>query len=653
MENQYLIIDYIVYVLCRTAVSVLNCIPRGCINKVSVVIGTILYYVDLPHKRTMHNNLLRAFGDSKTEAERKEIAHAVFCNLIKNTLNYLRIKKYDLHELKGMVTENNRHYVEESLARKKGLILVAAHFGNWEMMGVLGSLVLKDYTVVTVGRRQNNKYLDAFVTSLREYTHNKIVPKSDAVFSVMRTLKHNGIVCLYADQSGGNDSIPVEFFGKMVQTVSSPAEIAYKTGASIVPIFLVASGDTYSLTYEKPIVPELSKDRIGEVKRVTASYARAIEQYVRSYPREWFWVHKRWKSKKAKKKIADSYKILIHMPNWIGDMVMSLPAIHAVRKLFPNAKITACCYPHIAPLLTTNSDIDSVYVLPPRKKGFTGLTDMFKTGEAIRRGRYDLGLLFPNSVRSAVLFFLGRVSYRVGYAKDGRGFLLSQCVKRDKDTLRLHHSAYYYRIAKEIGNVPDLLPPSITIDSESKQWAKDEVLSKRSRKGPLIGVNPGAAFGPAKRWPLRKFRELIIELIKNTDADIVLFGSPKEADRTKEITSNLPYTIINMAGKTNLLQLAAGMQVCDTVVSNDSGPMHIASAVGVSVVALFGSTDPNITAPLGSCELIYKDIECSPCLKRTCLKNYECMESITVEDVYRSVEKLLLKKGTVPFFNSV
>jgi len=636
------IVDYTVYILFRIFVTAVNLLPLSCVRAVSGVAGTLAWWCDPRERRTIMTNLERAFGDAKSVAELKCIGRKVLCNFILNLCQFLRIRKYSFDRIKGMVDPVNMHYVDEAMKRGKGLIFVTAHFGNWELLGIMGKAALDKYSVVSIGRTLKNRFIDRYINDLREYTRNKIIPKKDAVFQVMRTLKANGIVTLFADQVGGNDGVLVDFFGSRVLTVSSPAFFSIRTGAPVIPAFFLRDGDRFKLVFEKPIEPQAGASADREAVRITSLFTKTIERYIREYPEEWFWLHKRWKSKRAKKAFANSYKIIVHAPNWIGDAVLSLPAVKGIRDLFPNARLAVMAKRSVAPVFLNNPAIDAVVPIGSDSRGGR----FAQTVRSLRQARYDLGILFPNSFKSALLFYAGGVRHRIGYAKDMRGMLLTRAVKRDKDVLTMHHRDYYYRLAREAGNVAHPAAPKIFLDSDTIAWADDCLRSNRKGHNLLIGINPGGAYGPAKRWPPQRFGELAAMVTDGMNGEVIIFGSAADRDVAREIQAVSKKDCIDMTGRTDLRQLAALLERCDVLVTNDSGPMHIASAVGTPVVAIFGSTDPAVTSPAGEHVIVSKRLPCAPCLRRTCDKAYACMDAIAPRDVYAGIEKALtcLKK---------
>ncbi|MEM7828151.1 MAG: lipopolysaccharide heptosyltransferase II [Candidatus Aenigmatarchaeota archaeon] len=328
-------------------------------------------------------------------------------------------------------------------------------------------------------------------------------------------------------------------------------------------------------------------------------------------------------------------KILIRVPNWIGDAVMSLPAISAIKKGFKNSEVCILGKPWVAPIYFNNPMIDRIieYRSGDLHKGLIGKVRLINQ---IKRERFEIAILFQNAIEAAILAFLARIPIRVGYNTDLRGPLLTHSVKRPWKR-KIHHTEYYLEMIRSSGLVKDVLNdyPNIFISSEEKRWAREFLISNGFLMDkPIVGINPGASYGPAKRWFPERFATVGNELSKLFDASVILFGSSEDVKICREISSMLTGRFLDLSGKTTLRHLISIISQCSVFITNDTGPMHIAAAIGVPVVAIFGSTDPDLTGPVGKyVSIIRKKMDCSPCFRRTCYRNFECMDSIKVPDV--------------------
>jgi heptosyltransferase-2 len=338
-------------------------------------------------------------------------------------------------------------------------------------------------------------------------------------------------------------------------------------------------------------------------------------------------------------------KILIRMPNWIGDAVMALPAVSALRRRFPDAELVAVAIPVIAELLSHHPAFDRLIVFD--KRGLLGRLRLVRT---VRAGRFDLAVLFSNAFESALVAALSGIPERLGYRRDGRGFLLNRGVPVPKETV--HQSAYYLRLVEGLGTNGRHSPktPSLWLLPDERAFASNLLIpkpfnSKLETGNPklLVGVNPGAAYGSSKRWAPENFAEVANRLIASHDAAILIFGGPNDREAAEAIASAMKRPPLILAGKTSLRESMALLARCRLLITNDSGPMHIAAALGVPVVAVFGPTDPEVTSPLGEGHRIVRvDVDCSPCRHRECPIDHRCMVRLTPERVVEAAAETLL-----------
>lgn len=332
--------------------------------------------------------------------------------------------------------------------------------------------------------------------------------------------------------------------------------------------------------------------------------------------------------------------------NWIGDTVMTLPALHALRETFPNSFISVFTRNPLDQLLANNPSLDEVVGYRERK-GLLGLIDRWRLAARIREGGYDLALILPNSFSSALVPFLAKIPMRMGYARDGRSPLLTHPVFFTESLSLEHQSRYYLHLVQELGFSSIIPDPVICIAEKERKWAAQRLDKDRKKERiKLIGICPGAQYGPAKRWFPERFVKLAQRLMDFLPAKTILFGDKEEVVQIQTISKAIGGGVLDMAGRTDLIQMASLMAECDLVISNDTGPMHVAAAVGTPVLALFGSTDPRATSPLGAVRIIKRELSCSPCLKRRCpLGTYECMDRIGVEEVYETALNFLEGKN--------
>lgn len=332
------------------------------------------------------------------------------------------------------------------------------------------------------------------------------------------------------------------------------------------------------------------------------------------------------------------------MPNWIGDSVCATPIIAALRRAYPQAKITAMCRGHIASLFARDPAIDALFSFSPNGT-LCRREDARNLRKKLRMGQYDLGLLLTHSFSSAWQFWTGKVKKRVGFNKDGRRLFLTTALALPKQ--REHIVATYQRLLAPLGIQESMSPPKLYVTDKEKQEARRFLAQYCVQSDHvLIGVHPGAAYGSAKCWLPERFRALSERLLACNPSYVLLFlGSVEQKELIQRIAKDLPARVVTLAGQTNLRQLMALMTQLDVLVTNDSGPMHIADGLAIPVVALFGSTDPRKTHPYRQKEsVISVQPACAPCFQRVCPIDLRCMKGITVDRVFDRVLAQLNKK---------
>ncbi len=380
--------------------------------------------------------------------------------------------------------------------------------------------------------------------------------------------------------------------------------------------------------------------------------------------------------------------ILVRGVNWVGDAVMTIPALRALKNACPQSNIVLLVKPSVAPVFEKNPDIDEIIFYENEHKGFFG---KIRLAYKLRKTGFSRAVLLQNAFDAALIAFLAGIPERIGYNRDGRGSLLTKAVPFNNEDRKMHHINYFLNL------VSSLIPhPSSLIPYENCPWiflSPDERMAARQRlsglRRPLLGINPGAAYGPAKRWAPERFVEIANWFMRDTGGSVVVFGNKSEEGIAEQICRHAEWEmepgvssqgsiqnaecgmqnaeikskiqnskskinsseLLNLAGKTTLRELISLISECDIFLSNDSGPMHIAYAVGTPLVAIFGSTDPKLTGPAGEDSIVLNSgLSCSPCFDRICRENdLRCLYAITAEDVYHALKGLLPARPAVFF----
>ena len=361
-------------------------------------------------------------------------------------------------------------------------------------------------------------------------------------------------------------------------------------------------------------------------------------------------------------------RILVRGTNWLGDAVMTTPALLRLRDKFPTAHIALLTPEKLADLWRHHPAVNEIISFAPGES-------IFSIGKKLRAAKFDLALVLPNSPRSAIETWLAGIPQRIGYARPWRNFFLTQTAatragavkmrKRSESEIQQlvseklaasipqrtipassHQVHEYLHLAAALGANPEPLAPQMTVTLAEIESAKSKFgLGKIAQ--PIFGLNPGAEYGPAKRWPVEKFIAAATRIQRQTNCVWILFGGKSDVVITNQIESAIrpakvgQPVVFNLAGGTSLRELMALLKLCRVLLTNDTGPMHVAAALGTPVVVPFGSTSPELTGPglPGDARnrLLKSDVPCSPCFLRECPIDFRCMNGISVERVVAAV----------------
>ena len=364
-------------------------------------------------------------------------------------------------------------------------------------------------------------------------------------------------------------------------------------------------------------------------------------------------------------------RILVRGTNWLGDAVMTTPALLRLREQFPESHITLLAPEKLRDLWLHHPAANETISFAPGE-------GVFSVGSTLRAGKYDLALVFPNSPRSAIETWFAGIPQRIGYARPWRNFFLTNAIATRAGSVKMqkrsvaeikalirgtgfqpvnhsntgqrpvppstaHQIHEYLHLVAALGADSEPLPPQLVVNPDEIEATKKKFGLDVIRR-PIFGLNPGAEYGPAKRWPVEKFIAAARDIQNRTSCTWLTFGSQADAALAHRIASAIaspPYAIWNLAGKTGLRELMVLLKLCRVLLTNDSGPMHVAAALGTPVVVPFGSTSPELTGPGLPGDprhrLLKSDAPCSPCFLRECPIDFRCLNGITVERVVEAV----------------
>ncbi len=338
-------------------------------------------------------------------------------------------------------------------------------------------------------------------------------------------------------------------------------------------------------------------------------------------------------------------RILIVAPSWIGDTLLAQPLLRRLHERLGRVRIDALAPPWCGPLLVRMPEIDEV-IAAPFAHGELKLRARWKLGRELAQRRYDQAIILPNSFKSALIPFFADIPLRTGYAGEFRYGLLNLMHKLDKAKLPLMAERYAQLAEKPGAELPRPLP-RVHLQTDPVNTARTTARLNLDRSRPVAVFCPGAEYGPAKRWPVQHFAALARELAARNYA-VWLIGSAKDAQLGEEIRAQSAGLCDNLCGRTELAAAIDLISCARLVVSNDSGLMHVAAALGKPLIALYGSSSPAHTPPLslasqpGSARIVKIDIACSPCFARSCpLGHFKCMNELLPAQVLAEIDALL------------
>jgi len=334
--------------------------------------------------------------------------------------------------------------------------------------------------------------------------------------------------------------------------------------------------------------------------------------------------------------------ILVRATNWVGDAVMSVPALQQLRAHFPDARISILARPWVADLYAREAFCDELIPYGPRTT-----VEKYSAARSLRKADFDCALLLQNAFEAAAVAWLSGIPVRIGYNRDARKFLLTEAIPVPKDgEIPKHQRFYYLELLKRAGLIPRYDDAPIRL-AGAQDAARAGHLRMRNTIAAesAIGVNPGAAYGSAKRWLPERFAEAAIAIAQDVKCAVLIMGSQAEfeiCELVRAWVSAAGVEAVNLAGKTGLDAFIELSAACRLILTNDSGAMHIGSALGVPTVTVFGATDEAATGPTGPlAHIVRQPVECSPCLLRECPIDHRCMTRVDAARVARTALEVI------------
>jgi heptosyltransferase II len=346
-------------------------------------------------------------------------------------------------------------------------------------------------------------------------------------------------------------------------------------------------------------------------------------------------------------------KILARAPNWVGDAVMAIPALQEIRRTHAKAEVFVLARPVVADLFSGQPFVDRIlpYDYRGKHRGWLGRERL--AGE-LRKEKFDAAVLLQNAFDAAWLAWRAGIPERIGYAREARGPLLTRAIPVPREGEIPEHESHYYlellRRANWIdapadastGRSGTIEPIRLHVSEDAEMRAESALRAAGARDVAWrCAIAPGASYGAAKCWPPERFAQLADRLISECGADVIFFGTPGEKDIAARILAQMKSRAISLVGETSMRHLAALFSRCSAFIGNDSGAMHVAAAVGLPVIGIFGSTDPEGTAPVTpEFTLIREPVSCSPCFLRQCPVDHRCMTRISADSVFQAAARI-------------
>ena len=636
--------QYLVYLLYRAVEGVLSLMPLTLCARLGRWAGLAVHFLLPKYRRLALENLRIAFGREKDEAALRVIARNHFASLGQNFLCGLKLPLMTQEAIAARVTVEGMEHAMATAASGRPLLYAICHLSCWELLTQVPSLFTSGLKPASIFQPLANPFLNAHVKRRREKLGYTLFDRSAGFTGPMQHLRAgHGALGVLVDQHAGDKGVWCPFFDRLASTSSLAALMSLRVQTPVLPLAVYDDGPArWRLVCYPPVH---SGEKKPTAEGLTAMLNIALEIVIRRAPENWFWVHNRWKTPDPDFLLAkyrrglvlptgyDSrrlqpFNLLVRAPNWLGDACMTLPAIRALKRGRPDLRLTVLTPSKLADLWKSVPEVDDII---GKDKG-EGIRQVARKVRA--RASYDAAILFTNSTRSTLELWHADIPRLVGYRGSLRSRLLHQRVPEPPQPAPPeHHARRYLRLAATCGAKAD---EASLFDAPARPGAA---------ASHVIGICAGAEYGRAKRWPMDRFAEVARTISAQwPEAEWLLFGAPNEAAMGEELSGMLPgVRHVNLVGKTSLSELIAQLGRCRLLLTNDTGTMHLAAALGVPTVSIFGSTEPVLTGALGPRHRVVRHhVPCSPCVRRECpFGHYGCMTGVTPARVSQAVAEAL------------
>jgi heptosyltransferase II len=642
-------LDVAVYVLYRAGLAIAARLPLSMLFALGEFLGFCAWGLSGKYRHLAERNVAIAFGNEKTPQEMRRLVRRHFQRLGANLLCSVKLTSMRPEKILRRVEIENIEAMDREFRAGVPVVLVLSHLGTWELFAQLMPKFVGYVRNASVYQKLGNRFIDAHVRRTRGQTGLELFDRQQGFQPVIDLLRSGGGVGVLSDQHAGDHGLWTPFFGKLASTSPLPALLAKRTRAALIAAGVYTIGVArWRIVFTERFDP-LKAD--SSIAVLTSEINQIIEQQIRVAPEDWFWVHNRWKTPQPNFLLAQykrgvylppgvssrdlkPFRILIRSSNWLGDAVMSVAAVRAIKAGRPDTHVTIAAPEKVAPMWKLVPEVEAIVPLPESR--------LLPVVRLLRHEpSFDVAILFPNSLRAALESWLIGIPRRVGYRGHWRRWLLNQIVPVPrKPGPPEHHSLRFLRMARECGAVTR----HIQHPTSNVQLPSGPQVSTTNDQPLKIGLCPGAEYGPAKRWLPERFAEAAKKISARSSVQWILFGTVRDVTVGERIVALLGDHCVNRIGQTRLDQLMGELRECRLLLTNDTGTMHLAALLGVPVVAIFGSTEPRLTGPLGDGHIVLRHhVECSPCFLRECPIDFRCMKAVSVQEVVDAVLSILRK----------
>ncbi len=646
-------LDFIVYLLYRAGSAIVGALPLRILFILGEFLGFCAWLVLGKYRRLAQRNVAIAFGCEKSPRELRRLVRRHFQRLGANLLCSIRLGVMPLEKMAARIETENFDIIHRQLREGRPVVLVLSHLGNWELFAQILPRLIGYVRNSTIYQKLGNRFIDEQVRRVRGRAGVEMFDRKEGFGKPIKLLRDGGAIGILSDQHAGDTGLWAPFFGRLASTSSLPSLLAKRTGAALIGAAIYTDGPARW----RMIVSPALETKQASVELLTARVNEIIEKQIRHAPEDWFWLHNRWKTPQPSFLLSryrrgvylppdisardlKPFRILIRSSNWLGDAIMSVPAVRMIKNGRPDAHVTIAAPTKIVPVWKLIREVDAIIPLASNS--------LLAAVRSIRRQpAFDVAILFPNSLRAALEVWLSGVLRRVGFRGHTRSWLLNQIISESPLPGPLEHqSARYLRIARSCGALTEQSlekkTPNVQSPAPNAQLADSDQLSTINYQLLKLGLCPGAEYGPAKQWLPERFAQVAATVASQSPVRWILFGTKNDATTGEQIAKALGDLCVNRIGKTTLEQLIDELRDCRLLLTNDTGTMHLAALLSVPTVAIFGSTEPRLTGPLGDRHIILRHhVECSPCFLRECPIDFRCMKAVSVQEAVDAVLSIL------------